>query len=192
MKICCILYGGKMIGYLRNIRKEENDFKILYENISDEVLKNRIKSLGEWYIKYACVNKFKFYLVSFIGIIAPLIVTAFNTLNIVSVDVIKLVTVVCSLVASFSTSYLALTRCREKWKIYRDSIERLKRLLVLYWSDLTNDHSLKHLMNEIEKLKDSEYERWSNTYNTLLDISHKNSEASRGQDHTSGTDRASS
>ena len=59
------------------------------------------------------------------------VVTAFNALSIIPGDLVKLVTVICSLVTSFSTSYLALTRCREKWKIYRDAIESIKRLLVL-------------------------------------------------------------
>lgn len=163
-----------MLIYSRNIRREENDFKALYENISDEILKNRIKSLGEWYIEYACLNRFKFYLFSFIGIIAPLIITAFNALNMIPGDLVKIVTVICSLVTSFSTSCLALTRCREKWKIYRDAMESIKRLLALYWSESTNDNNLKYLMNEIEKLKDIEYKRWSDTYNTLTDVLHKN------------------
>lgn len=158
-----------MLRYWRSIRKEEDDFKTLYENIPDAILKSRIKSLGEWYIEYACVNKFKFYLFSFTGIIAPLIVTAFNTLSIIPGDLVKLVTVICSLVTSFSTSYLALTRCREKWKIYRDAIENIKRLLVLYWSDSIQDNNLKCLIGEIEKLKDTEYKRWSDTYNTLAE-----------------------
>lgn len=163
-----------MLRYWRSIRKEEDDFKTLYENIPDAILKSRIKSLGEWYIEYACVNKFKFYLFSFTGIIAPLIVTAFNALSIIPGDLVKLVTVICSLVTSFSTSYLALTRCREKWKIYRDAIENIKRLLVLYWSDSIQDSNLKGLISEIEKLKDTEYKRWSDTYNTLVEeVLHK-------------------
>ena len=163
-----------MLRYWRSIRKEEDDFKTLYENIPDAILKSRIKSLGEWYIEYACVNKFKFYLFSFTGIIAPLIVTAFNALSIIPGDLVKLVTVICSLVTSFSTSYLALTRCREKWKIYRDVIESIKRLLVLYWSDSIQDNNLKCLIGEIEKLKDTEYKKWSDTYNTLAEeVLHK-------------------
>ena len=163
-----------MLRYWRSIRKEEDNFKTLYENIPDAILKSRIKSLGEWYIEYACVNKFKFYLFSFIGIIAPLIVTAFNALSIIPGDLVKLVTVICSLVTSFSTSYLALTRCREKWKIYRDAIENIKRLLVLYWSDSIQDSNLKGLISEIEKLKDTEYKKWSDTYNTLAEeVLHK-------------------
>lgn len=89
-------------------------------------------------------------------------------------DLVKLVTVICSLVTSFSTSYLALTRCREKWKIYRDAIESIKRLLVLYWSDSIQDNNLKCLIGEIEKLKDTEYKKWSDTYNTLAEeVLHK-------------------
>lgn len=164
-----------MLRFWRSIRKEKDDFEALYENIPDAILKSRIKSLGEWYIEYACANKFKFYLFSLIGIIAPLIVTAFNALNMISGDLVKVVTVICSLTTSFSTSYLALTRCREKWKIYRDAIESIKRLLVLYWSDSIQDNNLKCLISEIEKLKDTEYKKWSDTYNTLAeDVLHKN------------------
>ena len=110
-----------------------------------------------------------------VAIFCAYIVTAFNALNMISGDLVKAVTVICSLITSFSTSYLALTRCREKWKIYRDAIESIKRLLVLYWSDSIQDNNLKCLISEIEKLKDTEYKKWSDTYNTLAeDVLHKN------------------
>ena len=109
-----------------------------------------------------------------VAIFCAYIVTAFNALNIISGDLVKVVTVICSLITSFSTSYLALTRCREKWKIYRDAIESIKRLLVLYWRDSMQDNNLKCLISEIEKLKDTEYKKWSDTYNTLAeDVLHK-------------------
>ena len=103
-------------------------------------------------------------------------------------DIVKVVTVSCSLLTSFSASYVALTRCLEKWKIYRDSIESIKRLLVLYWVDQIDDQNLKTLVNDLEALKGKEYERWSSTYNAIAKTSvsrGKSEENSAGKD--SGT-----
>ena len=84
--------------------------------------------------------------------------------------------------------YHILTRCLEKWKIYRDSIESIKRLLVLYWVDQIDDQNLKTLVNDLEALKGKEYERWSSTYNAIAKTSvsrGKSEENSAGKD--SGT-----
>lgn len=92
------------------------------------------------------------------------------------------------MLTSFSASYVALTRCLEKWKIYRDSVESIKRLLILYWVDQIDDQNLKILINDLEMLKGKEYERWSSTYNTIAKTSvsrEKSGENSGGKD--SGT-----
>ena len=159
-----------MLRYRKEIENEKLAFEPLYRNIPDEIVKHRIKSVGEWYIEYACKNKFRFYIFNFIAIIAPLIVTTFNILDLEYGNTVKIVTVICSLLTSFSASYIGLTRCLEKWKIYRDSAERIKRLLILYWADQTEDSDLKSLVNELETLKAKEYEKWSNTYETLAKI----------------------
>ena len=156
-----------MLRYWKEIKNEKLNFEPLYANISDKILKHRIKSMGEWYIEYACKNKFKFYMFSFISIIAPLIVMIFNAFDGNQYN-IKLVTMICSVITSFSSSYLALTRCLEKWKIYRDAIENLKSILALYWGNFSDD-DLKSLSNKIEKLKKTEYAKWSNTYDFLVE-----------------------
>ena len=56
----------------------------------------------------------------------------------------------------------------EKWKIYRDAIENLKSILALYWGNFSDD-DLKSLSNKIEKLKKTEYAKWSNTYDFLVE-----------------------
>ena len=70
----------------------------------------------------------------------------------------------------------------EKWKIYRDSVESIKRLLVLYWVDQINDQNLKTLINDLEALKGKEYERWSSTYNTIAKTSVSRGENSGDKD----------
>lgn len=180
--------GNKMLRYWKEVEKEKSAFEPLYINIPNETLKYRIKNMGEWYIEYACKNKFRFYFFNFIAIIAPLVVTLFNALSLEYGDIVKVVTVSCSLLTSFSASYVALTRCLEKWKIYRDSIESIKRLLVLYWVDQIDDQNLKTLVNDLEALKGKEYERWSSTYNAIAKTSvsrGKSEENSAGKD--SGT-----
>ena len=73
--------GNKMLRYWKEIEKEKSAFEPLYINIPNETLKYRIKNMGEWYIEYACKNKFRFYFFNFIAIIAPLVVTLFNALS---------------------------------------------------------------------------------------------------------------
>ncbi len=47
-----------MLRYRKEIENEKLAFEPLYRNIPDEIVKHRIKSVGEWYIEYACKNKF--------------------------------------------------------------------------------------------------------------------------------------
>ena len=115
-----IYVGDKMLRFWRSIRKKRMILEFYEKYSRCNFKKSDKKSLGEWYREYACANKFKFYLFSLIGIIAPLIVTAFNALNMISGDLVKVVTVICSLTNFFfSTSYLALTRCRKMENISR-------------------------------------------------------------------------
>ena len=57
------------------VKKEKEDFKKLYEGIQNDVVRERIRASGEWYIERATKYKRIFFILSAIGIIAPLLVT---------------------------------------------------------------------------------------------------------------------
>ena len=156
-----------MLGYEKRIQEEIKELESLCKNIPVEFIKLRIQEMGKWYIRNAYRNKTRFYMFSYISIIAPLVITAFNTLNITDNYVVQMVTVICSVITSFSTSCLALTRCLEKWKIYRDSVEHIKSLLTYYWANKTDNMALKNLCYDLETLRSVEYKRWTDTYETL-------------------------
>ena len=61
------------------IKKEKEDFKYLYKGIENEVVRERIRASGEWYIEHAIKYKRKFYIFSIIGIVAPLLITVINS-----------------------------------------------------------------------------------------------------------------
>ena len=93
-----------MLGYEKRIQEEIKELESLCKNIPVEFIKLRIQDMGKWYIRNAYRNKTRFYMFSYISLIAPQVITAFNTLNITDNYVVQMVTVICSVITSFSTS----------------------------------------------------------------------------------------
>ena len=143
-------------------RKEKEDFAFLYKQIQNEVVRERIRASGEWYIEYAIKYKRRFFIFSVIGIAAPLLITVFNS----SSGDTKTLTALCSVSASFSSTFLAVSKCKEKWTNYRDAIELIKKELTLYAIDNTIDDpkekdKLKTLVEKTEKIMQEEHDRWN-------------------------------
>lgn len=70
------------MGKTRRVQKSEiEDFEILYRDIPNEVIRERIRSTGEWYIRHAILYKRFFYILSIISIILPLIISSVNVLG---------------------------------------------------------------------------------------------------------------
>jgi len=140
--------------------QEKADFQLLYANIQNEELRNRIRTTGNWYIERAIRCKAQFFILSIAGISFPLFATGANALGDASSGYIRIVTIVCTLMASFSTSLLAFTDCGGNWKMYRKTIENIKRELSSYWAHKSEDESLKGLMERIEKYMKEENQNW--------------------------------
>lgn len=145
-------------------KAEKKEFKELYEKIDDEVLKNRIKTSGEWYIDHAVKYRRYFKILSYISIITPLLLTAITTLGGMSGRMddfqVKAAMVVLSLLTSLSTSLLSFTRSLDKWTLYRRTIESMKRELALYWKGKTKEDDLRVLVEKLEKIMEAENDTW--------------------------------
>ena len=94
---------------------EMEDFEILYKNIGNEVIKERIRSSGQWYIERAIRYKRYFYSLSIISIILPLIISSVNILGASWENEVRIVTTIASAIVSMVTGLLTFTKCGEKW-----------------------------------------------------------------------------
>ena len=147
--------------FTRKMEKQEKlDFQLLYEFIPDEEMKKRIRATGNWYIEKAIRCKVLFYFLSILGIFLPLVATGANAFGNAGSELVRISTILCSLITSLSASLLAFTRCGDKWKIYRKTIENIKRELSSYWIQKNNDEALKNMMDSIEKCMEEENRIW--------------------------------
>ena len=148
------------------IKKEKEDFKYLYKGIENEVVRERIRASGEWYIEHAIKYKRKFYIFSIIGIVAPLLITVINSKGGATEGTcffnIRVVTAICSVLASFSSTFLAISKCKEKWTIYRNAVEQIKNALTLYAIEKGDENKrLERLVERTESIMQEEQDRWN-------------------------------
>ena len=147
-KMCEMFFG-------KQERNEKADFEELYKGISNEVFRARIKSAGNWYIERAIRLKKWFYIFEVISIILPLVISGLN-----SYGKANMMVTICALLTTLVTSILAFTKWREKWMLYRTTIEQMKRELTLYWVNGPNDEKTKELAKTIEAIMAQEHEMW--------------------------------
>ena len=141
--------GGK-------IKREKVNFAKLYEGIKNDVVRERIKSSGEWYIENAMKYKIWFWVLSIFGIVAPLVITIISSIEINGKGSasIRIVIAVCSV--------LAVSKCKEKWTNYRNAVEQIKSALVWYSVDDGEDNEkLKRLVTRTERIMKEELNRWN-------------------------------
>lgn len=171
-------------------RKEKEDFAFLYKQIQNEVVRERIRASGEWYIEYAIKYKRRFFIFSVIGIAAPLLITVFNSCS----GDAKIMTALCSVAASFSSAFLAISKSKEKWTNYRDAIELIKKELTLYAIDnITDDpeekDKLKILVEKTEKIMQEEHDRW-NSFLKDNDKTESKKSTAEGDERKSNNDQS--
>lgn len=145
--------------FFNNAKEEKADFELLYNQLPNDKIKNRIKSTGEWYIKKALFYKRLFHAFSIISIVAPALATALTGMNDGS-DAMKVSIIICTSITSVVTSFLAFSKCRDKWTLYRTTIEFIKRELSLYWGGNCGDEMLKDLVTRLEDIIASEQKDW--------------------------------
>lgn len=140
-------------------KKEKEDIEILYENIPNETERLRIQSCVEWYIEHAILYKWIFYSLSIIGIVLPLVVTAINAVG--NEEKTRFVTIICSVLISLCASLLTLTKCHEKWTLYRSTLESMKRVLMHYWCEKEENREIRDLILELEECMEAEHLKWA-------------------------------
>ena len=159
--------GTKEVCMSETVKKEKEDFKKLYEGIQNDVVRERIRASGEWYIERATKYKRIFFILSAIGIIAPLLVTVIISAGLNHTDggsdmAVRIVIAACSALASFSSTFMVVLKCKEKWTNYRNTVEQIKSELVYYSIDEETDcERLKKLVDRTEKIMREEHGRWN-------------------------------
>lgn len=148
----------------KKIKNEQNDFEKLCENLPSPIIKNRIIAAGNWYIKNAIYSKAIFNVLGVVSILLPLVTTFFSDSK--HQDIVRATSVLTSMV----TSLTVFTKTKEKWNLYRDTIEEMKRALTLYYVvvESTDDEKLKKsqyekLVTDLEDIMKNEHEKWKCT-----------------------------
>lgn len=140
--------------------KEKDDIKILCGIITDEVLQKRLRGSMEWYMKNAVKNKRRFYILSFMTIVMPLLTTLFNAWMGISEAYAKNIVSLCSMLAALAASALCLLKCQEKWILYRTTVEKMKKMLSMYRAVQLGEDELIKLMRALEDCMDNERVKW--------------------------------
>lgn len=151
---------GLVVSKWKCVNNEKSNVSTLYNDIGNEKLKERIRTCLEWYIEKAAFYKRWFCILSVISIIMPLLITVLNNVC-VEIDecLIRNSITICSVIASLSTAFLAFFKFQEKWILYRTTAEEIKKELVLYSAN-QSDEELKKLVIKIEGCMDKERSEW--------------------------------
>lgn len=139
---------------MKSLKSEKEIWSRLCDAIPDETLKVRIQSAGEWYVNSANLYKWIFYVCSFIGVALPIAVTTVNGLfsAVQYMEFVKAVTIIGSAFTALATAFLSLSKCHDKWTLYRSTFEKMKQELSLFRAEKTGEEDLKELINRLEKL----------------------------------------
>lgn len=152
------LIGGKEWGM--QMKKEMEDILNLCQIIEDEVLRKRMRGSMEWYMNNAVKNRGRFYVLSFMTIVMPLLTTLVNSWEGLAEANAKNMVSLCSMLAALAASALCLLKCQEKWILYRSTVEKMKRLLSLYRAGQIGNAELTSLVQELENCMDEEHTKW--------------------------------
>lgn len=139
-------------------QKEKNEFESLCNCIEDESIKQRILDAGNWYIEKAVTYKRIFYILSLFDIILPVTIPIINEM--IEGDASKKIVTCISAVISIVSSLLTFTKCREKWTLYRNTVELIKMELSLYQAHKGGKKRLCKLVKRIEGIMQGEHSRW--------------------------------
>lgn len=142
------------------MENERKDIEVLCSAIDDEILRKRMKSSMEWYTENAVKNRRRFYFLSLLTIIMPLLATLINGWVGVPNSYIKNLVSLCSMLAAVAASSLSLLKCQEKWILYRSTVERMKSLLALYRAGEIGKKELSTLIQKLEDCMDEEHLEW--------------------------------
>ncbi len=149
--------------------------KLFSENKKpEEICRLRTEYTMEWYIGKAVFNKRLYYILSFVGILCPLI----NAIAASCTTEINMVIVVLSSFTSLATSLLALTNARRKWENYRSAAEFLKREYTLFQARVGpygGEQRVSAYLNTIEDFMNKTHANWQKNFK-------KNEEKKEGEE----------
>lgn len=145
---------------LRDIKNEREDIEYLCNIIEEPVLQKRIRGSMDWYAEKAVKNKIRFYFLSFLTIVMPLLTELLNAWDgITEADAKNLISV-SAMLTTLAASVLCLLKCQEKWILYRTTVERMKKALSLYCAEMIGKDELLRLVQELEDYMDNERTKW--------------------------------
>ena len=78
------------------------------------------------------------------------------------IELVKIVTIIRSAFTALSAAFLSLSKCHDKWTLYRSTFEKMKQELSLFQAEKSDDNDLKELVNRLEKLMEEEHIEWLN------------------------------
>lgn len=146
---------------------ELQHLQYICEQIKDKDFAERILYHQKWYIYKANRSKFYYYIISFLNILIPLIISLLHALDLNN-QYIQPLLIVLPLVVSFFGSMLILFRFFDIWTTSRKTATQINIFLDKYLDEqktpLFESHK-KKLHNEFETIINKESQEWQKTFN---------------------------
>ncbi len=164
--------------------KEIENNAFLFDEIDDEYVKKRIKDNFDWYVRKAVSSKYLYYFFSVLSNLFPIL----STIAALSAsDGSKIVVMIIAPMTSMVTYIISLMGFSQKWTIYRDQAEQIKRITAAYTtkkkcitSDNCEDSEKNKLITMLEIELSNEFEEGNfQTHKKWLDINNKEKEEGR-------------
>jgi hypothetical protein len=153
---------------------EIDNYAYLYADMKNTVLKNRAKISLHYYIWNAYFYKVMYYTLSIISIILPSLATVLTCIpdgNLNGCE--KCLIAAITAITAINSGLLALLKCNEKKKSYRDSAENLKKELSEYRSKTGNYKDADEKQAD-DMLSGKIEEIISKNYSKILDLESSN------------------
>ena len=149
----------------KTTRKKEKEYiESIKKKIANEIIRDRIVYLLEWYSKKATWDKRLYLFCASISVIAPATITLINScFKQYANCLIPIISTFASIVAGI----LALTRWQEGWIRYRSTTEKIKSNVNLFLQDVqyassgTIKYIEKDFLKEVEDICNDENIEWS-------------------------------
>lgn len=146
---------------------ELQHLQYICEQIKDKDFAERVLYHQKWYIYKANRSKFYYYIINFLNILIPLIISLLHALSLNNQNIQSLL-IVLPLIVSFLGSLLILFRFFDIWTTSRKTATQINIFLDKYLdeqkSNLFESHK-KKLHNEFEIIINNESKEWQKTFN---------------------------
>ncbi|WP_165773172.1 DUF4231 domain-containing protein [Bacillus mycoides] len=143
-----------------SLKKELISLEFYTTNIKNEVTRNRISHLLEWYVKKGTYYKRTYYLINIIIVVINASIPIINQLKF-SFSLI-LVSIIAG-IASVLASILTLISVKDTWFRYRKHAELLKKECMFFnchWGIYEDGEREKMLVVKVEEIINDEREYW--------------------------------